>query len=59
MPTKKDLKKNEQGVWIVAGRKADKTKKKDEVPSLERVRFSFSFSSLFPFLSFFFLRKKK
>ncbi|PPQ94798.1 hypothetical protein CVT25_007435 [Psilocybe cyanescens] len=41
LPTKKDLKKTEQGVWVVAGRREkekDKEtgKKKEEVPSLEK-----------------------
>ncbi|KAH9482205.1 hypothetical protein JR316_0004300 [Psilocybe cubensis] len=38
LPTKKDLKKTEQGVWVVVGRKGDKEKekKRDEVPSLQK-----------------------
>ncbi|KAF4619578.1 hypothetical protein D9613_004793 [Agrocybe pediades] len=36
LPTKKDLKKTEQGVWVVVGRKSDK-KKKVDVPSLEKI----------------------
>ena len=36
LPSKKDLKKNEQGVWIVVGRKGDKDKTTD-VPPLEKV----------------------
>ena len=36
LPTKKDLRKTEQGVWVVVGRKGDKDKKED-IPSLEKV----------------------
>jgi len=36
LPTKKDLRKTEQGVWVIVGRKGDKTKKED-VSSLEKV----------------------
>ncbi|PPQ69895.1 hypothetical protein CVT26_014158 [Gymnopilus dilepis] len=36
LPSKKDLKKNEQGVWIVVGRKGDKDKTTD-VPPLEKM----------------------
>ena len=36
LPTKKDLRKTEQGVWVVVGRKSDKDKKED-IPSLEKV----------------------
>ena len=38
LPSKKDLRKTEQGVWVVAGRKGDKDKKED-IPSLEKVNF--------------------
>lgn len=42
LPTKKDLKKTEQGVWVVVGRRGEKEKekKRDEVPSLEKVSHS-------------------
>ncbi|KAF8883188.1 hypothetical protein CPB84DRAFT_193080 [Gymnopilus junonius] len=36
LPGKKDLKKNEQGVWVVVGRKGDKDKTED-IPSLGKV----------------------
>ena len=36
LPTKKDLRKTEQGVWVVVGRRGDKTKKED-IPPLEKV----------------------
>ncbi|PPQ63334.1 hypothetical protein CVT24_006707, partial [Panaeolus cyanescens] len=37
LPNKKELKKNEQGVWVLAGRKADKPKKMHDMPSFEKV----------------------
>ncbi|KIM35166.1 hypothetical protein M413DRAFT_20795 [Hebeloma cylindrosporum] len=36
LPTKKDLRKTEQCVWVVVGRKGDKDKKED-IPSLEKI----------------------
>jgi hypothetical protein len=36
LPSKKDLRKTEQGVWVVVGRKSDK-KKEEDIPSLEKV----------------------
>ncbi|KDR84273.1 hypothetical protein GALMADRAFT_133615 [Galerina marginata CBS 339.88] len=36
LPSKKDLRKTEQGVWVVVGRKGDKGKK-EEIPSLENI----------------------
>lgn len=39
LPSKKDLRKTEQGVWVVVGRKSDK-KKKEDIPSLEKVNIS-------------------
>ncbi|KAF9036808.1 hypothetical protein BJ165DRAFT_609969 [Panaeolus papilionaceus] len=37
LATKKELKKNEQGVWVVVGRKGDKHKKMYDMPSLEKI----------------------
>lgn len=37
MPSKKDLKKTEQGVWVVVGRKHESKSSTSEVPPLEKV----------------------
>jgi hypothetical protein len=37
LPTKKDLRKTEQGVWVVVGRKVEKAK--EDIPPLKKVKF--------------------
>lgn len=44
LPAKKDIKKTEQGVWVVVGRKSDK-KKKTHIPCLEKVSLLTRFQS--------------
>ena len=40
LPTKKDMQKTENGIWVVVGRRKDRNekKKREDVPPLEKVR---------------------